>query len=80
MIDTLMRLLPRTGTNGLPEKPYALVTLHRPSNADDSAELARILSVLNEIASDIQTIFPVHPRTARMIGGFQINHILRIFN
>jgi UDP-N-acetylglucosamine 2-epimerase (non-hydrolysing) len=74
MIDTLLRLLPRADNVRIPEKRYALVTLHRPSNVDDSAELARILSVLNEIASDIQIVFPVHPRTAQMIRGLQLRH------
>ena len=75
MIDTLKRLLPRTNTAQPREKNYALVTLHRPSNVDDSAELARILSALNEIASDIQIIFPVHPRTAQMIRGLQLHDL-----
>src|SRR5439155_19063085 len=38
MIDTLVRLLPRASEhcrNGFPER-YALLTLHRPSNVDDS--------------------------------------------
>jgi len=73
MIDTLKRLLPRTNNAHPRERTYALVTLHRPSNVDDSAELARILSALNELASDIQIIFPVHPRTAQMIRGLQLH-------
>jgi UDP-N-acetylglucosamine 2-epimerase (non-hydrolysing) len=64
MIDTLMRLLPHaTPPPGLAEKPYALVTLHRPSNVDDPTELARILGALSDIASEIEILFPVHPRT-----------------
>ncbi len=66
MIDTLMRLLPHTDSVTLPEKPYALVTLHRPSNVDDPIELAKILAALNEIASKIDILFPVHPRTRQM--------------
>src|SRR5438093_8189482 len=47
MIDTLIRLLPQTSQrspspNGSPER-YALLTLHRPSNVDDSAILSQIL-------------------------------------
>jgi UDP-N-acetylglucosamine 2-epimerase (non-hydrolysing) len=78
MIDTLKRLLPRTDPNGLPGEKYALVTLHRPSNVDDPAELARILAALNELARELEVIFPVHPRTRQMIrklpgGGFSKN-------
>jgi UDP-N-acetylglucosamine 2-epimerase (non-hydrolysing) len=45
MIDSLVRLLPaaqKTRTDGLPER-YALVTLHRPANVDDSVTLKGIL-------------------------------------
>ena len=73
MIDTLIRLLPlANGTEirrsfGLVDKPYALVTLHRPSNVDDSKELLKVLDALNEITSGIDIIFPVHPRTRQMM-------------
>ena len=42
MIDSLVRLLPaaqQCRKNGFPER-YALVTLHRPSNVDDSETLS----------------------------------------
>jgi UDP-N-acetylglucosamine 2-epimerase (non-hydrolysing) len=67
MIDTLVRLLPHTGPIGYTEKSYAMVTLHRPSNVDDPAELSRILGALNEIATEIDIIFPVHPRTRQVM-------------
>jgi UDP-N-acetylglucosamine 2-epimerase (non-hydrolysing) len=67
MIDTLVRLLPHTSAAGRPEKSYALVTLHRPSNVDDPSGLAKILGALNEIAEGIEIIFPVHPRTCQMM-------------
>jgi UDP-N-acetylglucosamine 2-epimerase (non-hydrolysing) len=67
MIDTLLRLLPRVGPVRYAEKSYALVTLHRPSNVDDPLEFSRILEALNEVASEIEIIFPVHPRTRQMI-------------
>jgi UDP-N-acetylglucosamine 2-epimerase (non-hydrolysing) len=67
MIDTLVRLLPHTGPIEYAEKSYAMVTLHRPSNVDDPAELSRILGALNEIAMEIDIIFPVHPRTRQVM-------------
>jgi UDP-N-acetylglucosamine 2-epimerase (non-hydrolysing) len=81
MIDTLKRLLPRTDPVGLPEKSYALVTLHRPSNVDDPEELGRILAALNDIASQIEIIFPVHPRTRQMmreLPGAEFSRNLRL--
>jgi len=73
MIDTLQKLLPLTDRNDLLQSmgvmnrgglgPFVLVTLHRPSNVDDSESLARLLSALSEIARDVPVVFPVHPRT-----------------
>ena len=65
MIDTLVRLLPHAIERlpkGTPER-YVLVTLHRPSNVDDSAWLRSLLDVLREISHDLPVLFPVHPRT-----------------
>ncbi len=78
MIDTLIRLLPHAGPPeilkqlALDGRPYALVTLHRPSNVDDPAELRRILMTLNEIAGRIAVIFPVHPRTRQVMGNAEM--------
>jgi UDP-N-acetylglucosamine 2-epimerase (non-hydrolysing) len=72
MIDTLVTLLPmaeRCPKNGLPER-YALVTLHRPSNVDDSATLQRILRSLAEVSEQLAVVFPAHPRTQRRITEF----------
>lgn len=47
---------------------YALVTLHRPSNVDDPAQLARIVDALVEMAARFPVLFPVHPRTRARLG------------
>jgi len=57
-----------------PAKPYALVTLHRPSNVDDPETLADLVGTLHAAAERLPLVFPVHPRTrARMttppVGG-----------
>jgi UDP-N-acetylglucosamine 2-epimerase (non-hydrolysing) len=75
MIDSLIQLLPaamRCPTNGLPER-YALVTLHRPSNVDDSASLQSILKSLLEVNEKLEVVFPVHPRTRQRIEQFGLN-------
>jgi UDP-N-acetylglucosamine 2-epimerase (non-hydrolysing) len=75
MIDSLVRLLPaamQCSRNGLPER-YALVTLHRPSNVDDSATLRAILKSLLEVNEELEVVFPVHPRTRQRIEQFGIN-------
>jgi UDP-N-acetylglucosamine 2-epimerase (non-hydrolysing) len=69
MIDSLARLLPRASEcpkDGLPDR-YALVTLHRPSNVDDSASLSSILKLLLEVNEQLEVVFPVHPRTRQSI-------------
>jgi UDP-N-acetylglucosamine 2-epimerase (non-hydrolysing) len=75
MIDSLIRLLPaasQCSRNGLPER-YALVTLHRPANVDDSASLRRILTSLLEVNDALEVIFPAHPRTRLRIERFGID-------
>jgi UDP-N-acetylglucosamine 2-epimerase (non-hydrolysing) len=52
---------------GVQEREYALVTLHRPSNVDDPNALRPILSALAAIQEKIPIIFPVHPRTRKVI-------------
>jgi UDP-GlcNAc3NAcA epimerase len=52
--------------------PYALATIHRPSNTDDIQNLKQIFSAFEEISKDIKIVFPVHPRTRRKIADFGI--------
>ncbi|MDP8293127.1 MAG: UDP-N-acetylglucosamine 2-epimerase (non-hydrolyzing) [Candidatus Orphnella occulta] len=75
MIDTLVRLLPKAKMPTIKNLPndYALVTLHRPSNVDDPQMLVQILKALEEINSDIPIVFPIHPRTRKLILSFDIN-------
>jgi len=75
MIDSLVRLLPaavQCSKNGFPDR-YALVTLHRPSNVDDSQTLKSVLQSLLDINEDLDVIFPVHPRTRQRIAAFGLN-------
>jgi len=70
MIDTLIRLLPQTA-GPLPDgltTPYALVTLHRPSNVDDPVFLAKILEVLEALSQELPIVFPIHPRTRKRMA------------
>ena len=80
MIDTLVRLLPEAGLLwprlspklGLKDRQYGLVTLHRPSNVDDPAMLAEIMSALAEISHELPIVFPIHPRTRERIAANNI--------
>ena len=49
---------------------FGLVTLHRPSNVDDLAKLAGIVSGLAEISANLPLLFALHPRTrAQLVGA-----------
>jgi UDP-N-acetylglucosamine 2-epimerase (non-hydrolysing) len=51
----------------LEPKGYGLVTLHRPSNVDDPKQLSSILDALTTIGTEKPLVFPVHPRTRKVI-------------
>jgi len=82
MIDNLLYQLQklkqeddsRFESNALKEKlgRYAFLTLHRPSNVDDEEVLLGIVEALNEISQETPIIFPIHPRTRKMIDEFGI--------
>jgi UDP-N-acetylglucosamine 2-epimerase (non-hydrolysing) len=46
---------------------FAAVTLHRPSNVDDPVVLRRLLTTFGRVADRLALVFPLHPRTAKMI-------------
>jgi UDP-N-acetylglucosamine 2-epimerase (non-hydrolysing) len=57
------------GELGLERGGYGVVTLHRPSNVDDPAQLVRLVDALIEAQRRLPLVFPVHPRTARRLAG-----------
>jgi UDP-N-acetylglucosamine 2-epimerase (non-hydrolysing) len=64
MIDTLVRLLPLARERSVERSErYVLVTLHRPSNVDDTGWLKSLLNMFHEISQCVPVLFPVHPRT-----------------
>lgn len=76
MIDTLLKHRELAAKVGLVEKwglkhgSFATLTLHRPSNVDDRATLVGILDALREISRSVPIVFPIHPRTRKMIEKF----------
>ena len=67
MVDSLELALNRHNMHSIQQEyiDYYLLTLHRPYNVDDSLKLKKILSILSEMDETI--IFPVHPRTKKII-------------
>lgn len=76
MIDTLLKHKEKAKDSqiliklGVTEKPFALVTLHRPSNVDIYDNLVGILDALEEIQKYLKIIYPMHPRTRINIEKF----------
>lgn len=53
---------------GLREKEYIVMTMHRPANVDEENHLHAMLSQIVENVHGLPVIFPIHPRTAKMLG------------
>lgn len=54
------------------DRPYLVMTLHRPSNVDNKEGLLKILSLLKHCSENFQVIFPMHPRTKKNIDNFNL--------
>jgi UDP-N-acetylglucosamine 2-epimerase (non-hydrolysing) len=52
--------------------PYAIVTLHRPSNVDVRASLAALVQSLIELSRELTVLFAVHPRTRHRLQEFEL--------
>ena len=74
MIDTLLSNLAQARASGilaewgLKRKAFAYVTLHRPSNVDDPQSLAAIMAALSKLGGLMPVVFPMHPRTRKMMA------------
>jgi UDP-N-acetylglucosamine 2-epimerase (non-hydrolysing) len=52
------------------QTPYAVLTLHRPSNVDDPAHLFEVLRAISRVAEEraLRVFWPVHPRSAAVLA------------
>lgn len=79
MIDTLVALedhFRAAGTAarlGVEPGAYALVTLHRPALVDGPL-LPETVARLAALAREMPVVFPVHPRTRKMMESIQSDH------
>ena len=55
---------------GLDGEPYAVVTLHRPSNVDERDKLAELVSALVQLSHEMRVVFAIHPRTRKRLEDF----------
>ena len=76
----ILATLGLTASCGAQVTPYALLTLHRPSNVDKRKSLLKILEALNEISQRIPVVFPIHPRTRERLEEFGLLSHLPVAN
>ena len=80
MIDTLLKQRPRFQKPDvwndlkLKEKEYLVMTLHRPANVDEEAKLKELMNEIILHSGDLPLIFPVHPRTFKILKGLGVSH------
>jgi UDP-N-acetylglucosamine 2-epimerase (non-hydrolysing) len=80
MIDTLVKQRPRFRKPifwdelGLKKGKYIVMTLHRPANVDEEEKLKQLLDEIINNSNGLPLIFPVHPRTAKILQSLNIGH------
>lgn len=74
--NILKRKLSAMSYGQLLPKTYVVLTLHRPGNVDSSESLSKIYSVLKSISEKIKIVYPIHPRTKKMI---RVHNFLKKF-
>jgi UDP-N-acetylglucosamine 2-epimerase (non-hydrolysing) len=73
MIDTLLANLHRLEPPdfwdelGLKEQDYFVLTMHRPANVDAVGPFSDMLKAIGEGTRGAPVVFPVHPRTKKML-------------
>jgi len=55
---------------GLKGRPYAVVTLHRPSNVDERDKLGELVTTLVALSRELRVVFAIHPRTRKRLEDF----------
>jgi UDP-N-acetylglucosamine 2-epimerase (non-hydrolysing) len=76
MIDSLIRYREKAkGSDihariGVDPRSFILVTLHRPSNVDRREGLEKIMTIFEHLGARMPIVFPVHPRTRKMLREF----------
>lgn len=88
MIDTLIKLKKKAKDSDILRRlnvdkkklKYAILTLHRPSNVDNKDNFKRLIDALVALSKHITIIFPVHPRTEKMLRKFGLHDYLSLHN
>lgn len=67
MLEDTIRAVAAYESFGLVAGQYGVVTLHRPVNVDAAESFAVLVSELEKAAACLPLIFPVHPRTRKVL-------------
>jgi UDP-N-acetylglucosamine 2-epimerase (non-hydrolysing) len=80
MIDTLLKHRSRFRKPSVWHKlqleggKYIVMTLHRPANVDEEGKLKDLIREIINNSNDLPLIFPVHPRTAKVLENLGISN------
>lgn len=80
MIDTLEKYKSKFikpifwDTINLEENKYLLLTIHRPANVDDDEKIKQYLEQILKHSNNLPVVFPVHPRTQKVVDKLGIVH------
>jgi UDP-N-acetylglucosamine 2-epimerase (non-hydrolysing) len=64
----------------LKEKEYFVMTLHRPANVDEEEKFKVLLEAIIRDTHDLPIIFPVHPRTQKIINKLIVESKFKTHN
>jgi UDP-N-acetylglucosamine 2-epimerase (non-hydrolysing) len=79
MIDALIDNLPKARQSGilrqleLERGRFVYITLHRPVNVDVRESLSTVMAGLGQLSMHMPVIFPIHPRTRKMLREFRLD-------
>ncbi len=63
--------------NGLLNSNFILVTCHRAENTNNTDKLIQILKSLHQLSKDYKIVFPIHPRTSKIVDNKNLKHFLK---
>lgn len=70
MVDSINYAVSKIEDQVTEKEDFVLLTFHRPYNVDDPKNLSAILEKISRL--ETKALFPVHPRTKRIIGDHGI--------